>query len=151
MAKHVEQFNVRLDGQAKADARTIARRFGLNGTAAAIRYALRNLARGLKERKAGMARIEIPAMTAKELLEELLQLQQERPADFDKIEVYVEVVDRESYETEQRAADDNGVTELEFTVIGEGSAYAFQVHTPVDRDGKQGDDYILIAAVELDD
>jgi len=97
-----------------------------------------------------MKRIEIVAMTAKELLRELEVLRSERD-DFDELEVYIEVVDRESYEQEQSAVADNGVTEYEFSVLAEGSAYAVQVHTPVDRNGERGEDYILIAGVELDD
>lgn len=49
MPKHAEQTNVRLDEQAKKDARVIAARFGLNGMAAAIRYALRELARKIEQ------------------------------------------------------------------------------------------------------
>jgi hypothetical protein len=49
MAKHPEQTNVRLDEQAKKDARTIAQQFNLNGTSAAIRYALRDLARRIEQ------------------------------------------------------------------------------------------------------
>lgn len=88
----------------------------------------------------------IPVMTAKDLLDELLRLQRERPGDFDDLAVYVEVVDQVSYNIEQVAT-----TETEYTanILGEGSAYAVQVHTPVDRDDTQGEDYVLIAAVEL--
>jgi len=49
MAKHPEQTNVRLDEQAKKDARAIARHYGLNGSSAAIRYALRDVARRLEQ------------------------------------------------------------------------------------------------------
>lgn len=48
MAKHPEQTNIRLDEQAKKDARAIARHYGLNGTSAAIRYALREAARKIE-------------------------------------------------------------------------------------------------------
>src|SRR5687768_4968483 len=101
MPKHVEQFNVRLDDQAKSDAKTIARRFHLNGIGAAIRYALREMARGLQEKRAGsMKRLTVQAMSAKNLWEELDSLRKER-ADFDSLEVYVDVVSRQSYEEEQ--------------------------------------------------
>jgi len=90
---------------------------------------------------------DILVMTAKELLDELLQLQQERPADFDDLAVYVEVVDRESYRAEQSATTD---AEYTWNVLGEGSTYALQVHTPIASDSTRGEDYILIAAVELD-
>jgi antitoxin component of RelBE/YafQ-DinJ toxin-antitoxin module len=49
MPKHPEQTNVRLDEQAKKDAREIARRYGLNGIAAAIRLALREVARRIEQ------------------------------------------------------------------------------------------------------
>lgn len=45
MPKRPEQTNVFLDEQAKKDARFIAQHYNLNGTSAAIRYALRELAR----------------------------------------------------------------------------------------------------------
>lgn len=49
MPKHAEQTNVRLDEQAKKDARLIASHHGLNGMAAAIRFALREMARRLEQ------------------------------------------------------------------------------------------------------
>ncbi len=49
MAKHAEQTNIRLDEQAKQDARAIAERYNLNGVAAAIRLALRELARRIEQ------------------------------------------------------------------------------------------------------
>jgi len=49
MAKHPQQTNVRLDDQAKKDAQTVARHFNLNGASAAIRYALREVAREIEE------------------------------------------------------------------------------------------------------
>ncbi len=55
MSKHPQQFNVRLDDQAKQDARLIAQRYGLNGIAAAIRYALRELARRVEQERGGGA------------------------------------------------------------------------------------------------
>ena len=54
MAKHAEQTNVRLDDQAKEDARAIAAHFNLNGMAAAIRYALREVARRIEEDQGGV-------------------------------------------------------------------------------------------------
>jgi len=48
-----EQTNIRLDEQAKQDAREIARRYNLNGTSAAIRLALRELARQIKQEESG--------------------------------------------------------------------------------------------------
>ncbi len=48
MPKHADQSNVRLDDQAKKDAETIARRHNLNGRSAAIRFALRELARKIE-------------------------------------------------------------------------------------------------------
>lgn len=51
MAKHTEQMNVRLDEQAKKDARTIAAHYNLNGMAAAIRLALREMARRIEEER----------------------------------------------------------------------------------------------------
>lgn len=47
--KHPQQTNIRLDDQAKQDARTIAERHNLNGMAAAIRYALREVARQIED------------------------------------------------------------------------------------------------------
>ena len=49
MPKHVEQTNIRMDEQAKKDAHAIARRYGLNGMAAAIRFALREIARKIEQ------------------------------------------------------------------------------------------------------
>lgn len=92
---------------------------------------------------------DVPVMTARELLDELLRLQHERPGDFDDLAVYVEVVDLESYHAEQAATADDA--EYTSTILGEGSAYAFQVHVPFASDSTRGEDYILIAAVELDD
>lgn len=49
MPKHPEQMNVRLNEQAKQDAHLIAQHYGLNGIAAAIRFALREVARQIQE------------------------------------------------------------------------------------------------------
>lgn len=46
--KHKDQTNIRLDDQAKADARAIAQHYNLNGMAAAIRLALREMARKIE-------------------------------------------------------------------------------------------------------
>lgn len=51
MPKHPQQTNVRLDDQAKQDARTIAQHYNLGGVAAAIRYALREVARQIEQAK----------------------------------------------------------------------------------------------------
>lgn len=51
MAKHAEQMNVRLDEQARKDARAIAAHYNLTGMAAAIRYALREIARQIEQEK----------------------------------------------------------------------------------------------------
>lgn len=47
--KRPQQFNALLDAQAKRDAAVIAKHFNLNGISAAIRYALREVARRLSE------------------------------------------------------------------------------------------------------
>jgi hypothetical protein len=93
-------------------------------------------------------------MTAKALWEELNTLRQERP-DFDELEVYVVIYDRESFDKEQAMieADD---TENEYTVtsVGEGSVYAVVVPTGFDMSGPEPvatGDYLLIHAVEPDD
>ena len=49
MPKRPAQTNVLLDEQAKKDARTIARRYGLNGVSAAIRFALRDMAHSIEQ------------------------------------------------------------------------------------------------------
>lgn len=46
--KRPGQSNVLLDEQAKKDAKLIAAHLGLNGTSAAIRYALRDVARRIE-------------------------------------------------------------------------------------------------------
>ena len=47
--KHPQQTNIRLDDQAKQDARIIAKHYNLSGVAAAIRYALREVARQIEQ------------------------------------------------------------------------------------------------------
>jgi len=55
MPKHPEQTNIRLDEQAKQDARLIAQHYNLNGMAAAIRFALREIARQIEESRKSVA------------------------------------------------------------------------------------------------
>lgn len=43
-----ERTNIRLDEQARADAQAIARRYNLGSTSAAVRFALRELARRIE-------------------------------------------------------------------------------------------------------
>jgi Arc/MetJ family transcription regulator len=43
-----ERTNIRLDEQARVDAQSIARRYNLGSTSAAVRYALRDLARRIE-------------------------------------------------------------------------------------------------------
>lgn len=43
-----QRTNIRLDEQARVDARLIAKHFGLGSTSAAVRYALRDLARRIE-------------------------------------------------------------------------------------------------------
>jgi len=43
-----ERTNIRLDEQARADAQSIAHRYNLNSTSAAVRFALRDLARRIE-------------------------------------------------------------------------------------------------------
>lgn len=94
---------------------------------------------------------QVYVMTAQKLFDELMALRDER-RDWADLEIYVEVVDRASYEREAiLLISENTEIEYESQIIGEGSVYAFQVHTPYDRNMKQGDDYILLAAVEFED
>jgi len=150
MPKDTRQSNVLLDEQAKKNARAIAARYGLNGMSAAIRYALHEVGRGLRQRRGSMKRVPIQAMSAKELLSELEALRSERE-DFDTLEVYVDVITRRSYE-EEKAWDGEG----EFTedCLAEGSAFEIVVPTGYDMSGEHPEpigDYILIRSVELDD
>jgi Arc/MetJ family transcription regulator len=45
----VDRTNIRLDEQARADARIIARHYNLVSTSAAVRFALREVARRIEE------------------------------------------------------------------------------------------------------
>jgi hypothetical protein len=91
---------------------------------------------------------DIYVMTAQKLYDELTQLKHER-RDWCDLEVYVEVIDRKSYAVDYMFGRLEGDTPAyEVNVVGEGSAYRFEVHTPVDRDGKEGEDYTIIACVE---
>jgi hypothetical protein len=94
-------------------------------------------------------------MTARELWEYLDGLRQENPAAFETREVYVEIIDRASYEQEQRI---NGIEDYDQAyadvVLGEGQA--FGVVEPTDYDlttdpHTELETYILIRAVELED
>lgn len=49
MPKDPRQSNVLLDDQAKKDAHAIASRYNLNGISAAIRFALREVARQIEQ------------------------------------------------------------------------------------------------------
>lgn len=52
-----ERTNIRLDVQSRADAQAVATRYNLNSTSAAVRYALRELARRIEaEEKAAPKR-----------------------------------------------------------------------------------------------
>jgi len=48
MADMKQRTNIRLDEQARGDARLIAQRFNLGSTSAAVRYALRDVARRIE-------------------------------------------------------------------------------------------------------
>lgn len=94
--------------------------------------------------------MEVKIMTAKELLEQLESLRNER-ADFDDLEIYVDVITRQSYEREQ-AWDGEGEFEEDF--VNEGSAFDLVVPTSYDLSGKEmiaTGDYILIRSVELEE
>lgn len=96
-----------------------------------------------------MKRLEIQAMSAKELWSELEKLRKERP-DFDTLDVYVDVIDRKSYEDEQSWDGEGDLTE---TYLAEGSAFEVAVPTGYDMSGKEPKrvgDYLLIRSVELD-
>lgn len=49
MPKRSDQTNVLLDDQAKKDARMVAKHFNLGSTSAAIRFALREMARKIEQ------------------------------------------------------------------------------------------------------
>jgi len=96
-----------------------------------------------------MKRRPIPVMSAKMLLEELEALRNER-ADFNDLDVYVEVTTSASYEAEQAW---NGEGEFVGDPITEGSALAMVVPTGYDLSGgrlKAIGDYVLIRSVGLD-
>jgi hypothetical protein len=61
--KRAQQANVWLDDQAKADAQTIARYHGLSGVSAAIRFALRELARRIEAANVATNVAELPKDT----------------------------------------------------------------------------------------
>lgn len=89
-------------------------------------------------------------MTAKELLDQLLDLQKER-ADFDDLEVYLCVVDQKTYDEENADPPIDG--ELVDNVLGEGSAYALVTVTEYDckvTPIKEIGDYLLIRGIELE-
>lgn len=48
LAAMAERTNIRLDDQARTDAQAVARRYNLGSTAAAVRFALRELARRIE-------------------------------------------------------------------------------------------------------
>lgn len=96
-----------------------------------------------------MKRIEIQVMNAKDLLDELESLRKEH-SDFDNLPVYVDVVTRDSYETEKAW---NGEGEFTETYIAEGSAFEMVVPTGYDMsepEMKPIGDYVLIRSVETD-
>lgn len=86
-------------------------------------------------------------MTARELLNELLDLQKER-ADFDTLRVYLGIVDQKSYDMENTTPPPQEYTEVS---VSEGAAYSLIVVTGYDMDmspPRELGNYIMIRAVE---
>jgi hypothetical protein len=94
-------------------------------------------------------------VNAKELWDELKRLRRRRK-DFDDLEVYVEIIDRPSYEAEKASELTEGDITLEDTVIGEGLVYNLIVPTAFYRDATtgqivDGETFIKLCAVELEE
>lgn len=92
-------------------------------------------------------------MSAGKLWEELDELRRTRD-DFADLEVYVQIIDRKSYDTEAalEAADDTE-TEMDETMIAEGEVFGVVVPTdytfPLGAEqGVPGATYLVIRAVE---
>lgn len=85
-------------------------------------------------------------MKAKLLWEELKRQRQSLGADFDALDVYVEIVDQGSYDRERAADEQGGDITLTDTVISEGWVFSV-VHMMAAP--PSADTFLLIRAVEL--
>lgn len=95
--------------------------------------------------------MQVQGMTAKQLLQELLDLQKER-SDFDDLPVYVDIMDHESYEEEQ--TDINADKEYMVGVVGEGVLYSVVVPEGFTLEGNEQvstGHYLLLQSAEDDE